>query len=236
MFCPPGKISFILFQGDKYIVHIPGNGGLLREQNIGPNGKTGDGKPSYYGWCGLRRYDSIDAMVRVFEDDIRTYIFQDDLIYLWDSKNQTCGGKYPEGAVAQGWPKKIKDVFPIPKKLWSRKVDTVFQNYLTKKVVFFYGKYFYAFEWNNVARLWKTKGPKKIMEYYRNICDIKMCAEYVPKGHHCRSWDLTKKQARMEMDLPNNINGVAETQQRGVGSIAPRSRTNNIRMNKRSTT
>ena len=166
-----------------------------------------------------------------------TYIFQDDLIYLWDSTNDTCGGSYPKGAVAKGWPKKIKDVFPIPKHLWHTPVDTVFQNYFTGKVTFFYGKYFYAFEWQNTTETWTTKGPKPTRQYYRNICNVYMCTEYLP-DRNCRHWGLKKEDVENELPPPIS-NGEIKLQSKTTSSSTVSTcplQVANIPKQKRSTT
>ena len=134
-----------------------------------------------------------------------TYIFQGNLVYLWDPINDTCGGTLPKGAVVNGWPRKIVDVFDLPRELEHQRFDTVFQNYFNSEVYFFYRSHFYAMSLMKSGK-WINKEKKGISEVYKNVCDVYMCANYLPK-RKCRSWVLTKKEVADEVQTNDDEMG-----------------------------
>ena len=107
------------------------------------------------------------------------------MVYLWDS-TKIVQDEYhiPRGRVADGWPKKINDVFPgVPDN-----IDSAFHYYYDNKIYFFKGRYFYA--WDKVKR--RVKHQKPIKELWRNLCNLYMCNSKT-KTDPCRSWELNRK-------------------------------------------
>ena len=79
----------------------------------------------------------------------------------------------------------------------------MFQNYFNSKVYFFYGSHFHAVSLTKSGK-WINKGKKGISEVYKNVCDVYMCAYYLPK-RKCRCWDLTKEEVKKNEGLNDVI-------------------------------
>ena len=115
-----------------------------------------------------------------------TYLFQDEWVYLWDSDKKTSNPEdhWPKGAVADGWPRKIKDVFPgVP-----NKIDTAFNYYFDDRVYFFKDRHFKVLKKNMQNKRdtdrhkYKVKpGKKPTKEIFKNICNVKMCVDDLTK-------------------------------------------------------
>ena len=53
---------------------------------------------------------------------------------------------------------------------------------------------------------WINNEKKGISEVYKNVCDVYMCANYLPK-RKCRSWVLTKKEVADEVQTNDDEMG-----------------------------
>ena len=113
-------------------------------------------------WPGIDNSTNIDAAF--IHDDRETYMFQGDKVYKWDFNGSNF--HLPDGKLASGYPKKIKDEFPgLPNDL-----DTAFRWNVDYQIYFFKGDFFYI--WDS-----KTKSAKGVyqLEQWKNLCEVYKC-------------------------------------------------------------
>ena len=160
-----------------------GGSSFLPSKKIGKGIENGTNN-TYTGWPGLKHHKYIDAALRNGSD---TYIFQDEWVYLWDSAKSGGNDEYhfPQGAVADGWPKKIIDVYGF-----KERVDTAFTYYFDNHAYFFNGSHFR--KWDH--KKGKLKPKKPINDLFRHLCNVFICKNMCP----CISWDSTRSQKPCE--------------------------------------
>ena len=105
--------------------------------------------PISKGWAGIP--DDIDAVTTDFK--YNTLFFKGQLVYKFDDVLRN---------VAQGYPKKIRDVFPG----LVNNIDTAFRSYFDGNMYFFKDTNYW--KWNDSSK--HADGPFLINSRWKNVC------------------------------------------------------------------